>query len=203
MGSDKGGVRRGDLFNGAYAMGAMTEDRMRYTASRVVESVPAGATFMKLAWTPVIGSVKVIQADGTELVEGKDWNLVPSDMFFDKRLNPNHYDADGKYQGALADPDRNIELGDYDAAVPTTDSFGWRGGYGTKATPANSRKDAIILKDGMGDPAQTLEGLRVAYEYDNLVIPQDDLPILSAHLEHVQLVARARRIAIYYSQVEA
>ena len=38
---------------------------------------------------------------------------------------------------------------------------------------------------------------------DNVVIPQDDLPILSAHLESVHLQARARRIAIYFSQISA
>lgn len=38
---------------------------------------------------------------------------------------------------------------------------------------------------------------------DNVVIPQDDLPILSAHLESIHLQARARRIAIYYSQISA
>lgn len=38
---------------------------------------------------------------------------------------------------------------------------------------------------------------------DNVVIPQDDLPILSAHLESIHLQARARRIAIYFSQIAA
>lgn len=167
MGSDKGGVRRGDLFNGVYAMGKMTEDRMNYTGERVVEIIPAGVTAMALAWTPVVGSIKVIQADGTELVEGKDWTLADAAMVFDKRLNPNHYNADGEYQGALAQPDREIELGEYQTAENlNTDGFGFRGGYGTKATPANSGKKAIILSDDMG---QAISGLRVAYVYGFIV----------------------------------
>lgn len=44
---------------------------------------------------------------------------------------------------------------------------------------------------------------KLAYVYDNQVIPQNDLPILNAKLEAIPLVAHARRIAIYYSQIAA
>ena len=58
-------------------------------------------------------------------------------------------------------------------------------------------KKAIILSEVSDLPC------KVAYEYENTVIPQDDLPILSAHLNSIQLRARARRIAIYFSQIAA
>lgn len=41
----------------------------------------------------------------------------------------------------------------------------------------------------------------VKYVYDNVVIPQNDLPILNARIENIPLLAKARRIAIYYSQI--
>ena len=228
-GSDKGGVRRGDLFNGVYAMGQMNEDRMNYTGERVVETIPEGVDFMALAWTPVIGSVKVTDQFGNdvpfELKKAEDLKY-----FFDKRLNPNHYDADRVYQGAIAadaaaieaqeaiiaNPDstaeqieaakkqieqlkaeaRMINLGEYKYPEEANPD-GWRGGYGTNAKSDLEGKWAVIL-----DP--TIEGMkRVSYIYDNVVIPQDDLPILSAHLESVHLQARARRIAIYFSQISA
>ena len=44
---------------------------------------------------------------------------------------------------------------------------------------------------------------KIAYEYDNIVIPQNDLPILNAKIESIPLVAKARRIAVYYSQIAA
>lgn len=44
---------------------------------------------------------------------------------------------------------------------------------------------------------------KVKYVYDNVVIPQNDLPIVNAHMESIALVARARRVAIYYSQIAA
>ena len=46
-------------------------------------------------------------------------------------------------------------------------------------------------------------GDKVRYEYDNVVIPQNDLPIVNAELANIPLVAKARRIAIYYSQMAA
>lgn len=44
---------------------------------------------------------------------------------------------------------------------------------------------------------------KLAYEYDNVVIPQNDLPILNAKMEAIPLIAKARRIAVYYSQIAA
>jgi hypothetical protein len=44
---------------------------------------------------------------------------------------------------------------------------------------------------------------KVAYVYDNVVIPQNDIPQLTASLEGIELAAKARRIGIYYSQLAA
>lgn len=44
---------------------------------------------------------------------------------------------------------------------------------------------------------------KVAYVYDNIVIPQADLPMLKAEMKSIPLIARARRIAVYYSQIAA
>ena len=47
------------------------------------------------------------------------------------------------------------------------------------------------------------EGDKVAYIYNNVNIPQNDLPIVNAEMKAIPLVAKARRIAIYYSQIAA
>lgn len=47
------------------------------------------------------------------------------------------------------------------------------------------------------------EIVKVKYVYDNVRIPQNDLPIYNAHMEGIGLEAHARRIAIYYSQMAA
>lgn len=44
---------------------------------------------------------------------------------------------------------------------------------------------------------------KIAYVYDNVVVPQNDLPMIKAEMKNISLVAKARRIAIYYSQIAA
>ena len=44
---------------------------------------------------------------------------------------------------------------------------------------------------------------KIAYEYNNVVIPQNDLPMLKAEMKSIPLIAKARRIAVYYSQMAA
>ena len=46
-------------------------------------------------------------------------------------------------------------------------------------------------------------GDKVRYEYDNVVIPQDKIPTLTARMNGIELAAKARRIAVYYSQMAA
>lgn len=44
---------------------------------------------------------------------------------------------------------------------------------------------------------------KIAYTYDNVIIPQNDIPQLTAHMQGIELAAKARRIGIYYSQMAA
>ena len=44
---------------------------------------------------------------------------------------------------------------------------------------------------------------KIAYFYDNIIVPQAKLPTLKAEMKSIPLIARARRIAIYYSQIAA
>lgn len=44
---------------------------------------------------------------------------------------------------------------------------------------------------------------KIAYVYNNVEIPQEKLPTLKAELKNIQLEAKARRIAVYYSQMAA
>ena len=44
---------------------------------------------------------------------------------------------------------------------------------------------------------------KVAYVYDNIIVPQEKLPTLVAKMESIPLLAKARRIAVFYSQIAA
>lgn len=55
-----------------------------------------------------------------------------------------------------------------------------------------------------GTVTATVSGVKkIAYKYDNVVIPQNDLPTLKAEMKSIPLIAKARRIAVYYSQIAA
>lgn len=124
-GSNKGGVKQGDLFNDVFALGAMTDERMNYTGANIVESIGSEAVSFTPAWTPVIGKVEVHKvADDT-------WEELPKE---------------------------NFVAGTYDKA---------------------------------------------RYVYDNVKIPQNDIPQYTAVMEGMELSAKARRIGIYYSQMAA
>ena len=44
---------------------------------------------------------------------------------------------------------------------------------------------------------------KIAYAYDNIVIPQNTIPSIKAQMKSIPLLAKARRIAVYYSQIAA
>lgn len=66
---------------------------------------------------------------------------------------------------------------------------------------------AVNTEDWKVDETGKLTGtgvaakVKVAYEYDNVVIPQNDIPQVTARMRSIALEAKARRIAIYYSQM--
>lgn len=71
----------------------------------------------------------------------------------------------------------------------------------------NIAADGTATYSNTADTAGT--GKKVAYFYDNVIIPQEDangkslLPTLKAELKNIGLEAHARRIAVFYSQMAA
>ena len=127
-GSNKGGVKQGDLFNDVFALGAMTDERMNYTGATVVEKVEEEGT---VKWMQR-GKVGIV-GDNGEWKEG-----------FVKKANGEFVEV------------ANVHVGD-----------------------------------------------DVTYIYNNIEIPQEDIPQLTAVMEGMELSAKARRIGIYYSQMAA
>lgn len=140
LGTEKGGVGENTLVADPYKFGTMTEDRVNYTADRVVETVPADATSINISWTPIV-------------------------------------------KGVFKDTDGNLA--------------------DVKITAA----DGTVTYKTLAKGATTIDasaGARVAYVYDNVVVPQKSgIPTLKAELDSIDLHAHARRIAVYYSQIAA
>lgn len=68
----------------------------------------------------------------------------------------------------------------------------------------------IVIEDALNNVRvgiKNAEGVaytyKVGYIYDNVIIPQHDLPMVRAEMKSIALVAKARRISIYYSQIAA
>ena len=106
-------------------------------------------------------------------------------------------------QGIFKDADGNV-LGD----VKVTPTGGGDVVYGTFADAASAKTGTLAsmtfkAADGSSTSHSFVAGDKIAYCYDNVVIPQNDLPILNAQMKSIPLIARARRIAVYYSQIAA
>ena len=45
--------------------------------------------------------------------------------------------------------------------------------------------------------------VKIGYVYNNIVVPQNNIPSIKAEMKSIPLLAKARRIAVYYSQIAA
>ena len=72
-----------------------------------------------------------------------------------------------------------------------------------EGTAWTAAADGTITAGDYASGKSASDVAKLAYEYDNIVIPQNDLPILNAKMESIPLLAKARRIAVYYSQIAA
>ena len=175
-GSRKGGVNRGDLFNGAWQLGQMTDDRVRYTGNAVVEAAShttGSDTSVTLAWNPVYETIEVLAADGTPLVAGTDY-VIGSASEVDKRWT------------------KDTVSGDTSALAPLTNSVD----VAPNTIPVDAKAVTVTIAS-----ATATGTYRIKYLYDNIVVPQNDIPQLNAEMAEITLTAHARRIAVYYSQI--
>lgn len=65
----------------------------------------------------------------------------------------------------------------------------------------DAKTGAITVMNGSETVKSTK--VKIKYLYDNVIVPQNDLPILNAQMANIPLTAKTRRIAVYYSQIAA
>ena len=71
---------------------------------------------------------------------------------------------------------------------------------GVEITDYTATAEGVITINAGANNGDTV---KVGYLYNNAVIPQNDLPILNAEMDGIDLKARVRRIAVYYSNLAA
>ena len=75
---------------------------------------------------------------------------------------------------------------------------------GAEVTYTAEKKDNGLVEITVSSGAGATDSVKVSYEYDNQVIPaQNELPTVKARMSGITLTAKARRIAIEYSQFAA
>jgi len=102
-------------------------------------------------------------------------------------------DVDADYTSARVV--ENVEAGEI--------VFAWKPQFGTVEFLADGATEYVALEADENGVYTAESAGKVKYLYNNVVIPQNDLPMIKAEMKSIALVAKARRIAIYYSQIAA
>ena len=177
-GSNKGKIAQGHVFNSPFGLGDVDPN---YTSSQVAQDFTFGesTTTIAMTWKPVVpGSVKIVNGEDTYYDNGKG-GLMKNPTSVSRRV-VNVVEEDGR----LAGTDAKIEVV-------------FVGGSEAGSIEYAGATAGVTLTTGITGATT------VTYTYNNVVIPQNDLPVLNAEVKALPLIAKARRIAIYYSQIAA
>ena len=121
-------------------------------------------------------------------------------------------DTDGTYTGsAVVEPVETFTSGTTkvaftpvtEASIRLLDANGAQVDDADGSHPATAAADGTITQTSFKDGKSATDVAKVAYVYNNIQVPQTALPTLRAELKNIPLEAKARRIAIYYSQMAA
>lgn len=107
-------------------------------------------------------------------------------------------DADGKTWRAESVNGREITLTDAEVAFEVE-----RNGNVERVFAETDTESKVITIAEDGSVEGLDDGVKVSYVYNNIVVPQNALPTVKAEMEAMPLLAKARRIAVFYSQIAA
>ena len=140
-------------------------------------------------WKPVIrGTVTVTNGTNTFVDDGKGKLILVSAGDSVARRT------------AMTQPVDNVaNMGDL--RLEGVDSYVETVVYNAAGKPVTTPAGTIDYETGKIEiPGGVVNDVQVAYSYNNVNIPQNDIPLLIAKIEAMPLIAKARRIAIYYSK---
>lgn len=204
-GSNKGATTQGTVLNSPFQLGAVDPT---YTSSQVVEASKAtpSQTEFGLKWAPVVPGSIVITVTDTDGANAKTYYddgkgkliSLQEGTTITKRFVATQGETDGTLSGvAGAFEVSTTGTGTEDKGTVEYGLVSTR----TLGGPVYDTKTAakVTFSEGITENYN----VSISYLYNNVVIPQNDLPVLSAQMKAIPLIAHARRIAIYYSQIAA
>lgn len=173
-GSNKGSVEQGTIVNDPFRLGNYDQN---YTSAKVITEAKAATSDAGVA-SGKLNWIPVVKAHA-EFIVGAETILDGGDgkLYQGREVAP----------GASVLPNGNVVPGEVITAGTEVGTIDYATGeYSFTAT---------------GIAAVT--PVFANYIYDNVVIPQNDLPILNAEMKAIPLIAKPRRIAVYFSQIAA
>lgn len=203
-GVTKGNVEAGYVFNDPFHLGKVDPN---YTSSRVNKNFTAAAGGTKsftTQWKPLIeGTITVkvthegttrtfVDTAGGKFTQVKDGDSVTRRTVMVQPVTEVSGLSEPRFEGTEAKVETVVLQASGEVETATT---GATIDYGTGVITFGADADNMQVAEG--------DAVEIAYTYNNVVIPQNDLPLLTARMESMPLLARARRIAIYYSQMAA
>ena len=194
-GSNKGASKQGDLITSPFALGKAEPN---YTSSTVIENhtEAASATEINLKWCPVVpGSIAFTIGDDNYF-DGGD-GILYQGTFASKVFQGEALGEDGRLEGRAG---RFVV--DHGAATPVgTVQYGYVNSKSVTGAIYDANQKAKITFTASPFAAETL--VTVNYLYNNVAIMQEDIPTVTAVNKGIYLMAKARRVAITYSQMAA
>lgn len=205
LGSNKGASNQGDVYNTPFSLAQMRNGERvpfdaDYTSAKVVDTgtTPTDGK-IHMHWNPVIPkTVKLTtyKADGTvDKVyldvngDGQFYDVTNSSVSTKVSACGNTYNVDVIVTPAVTTPAAGLSVVYGKGSTSRTDGTP-EACFGTSTAPNRGLDVAVVT----GLAADTKYEL--SYVYNNIYIPQNDLPLLNVEMDSIPLIAKARRIAI-------
>ena len=197
--SNKGASTQGDLIVNPFKNGKVDPT---YTSSTVAEnhaleakeSATVQVQEIDLKWCPVVPGSVAFKIGADNYFDGGDGKIYKG--FFKSKV----FTAEGKDNAGVVEGRAGrfvVERGD--ATEVGTITYGYAKAKSVTGAIYDGKTEAVITfaqEQPTGDAA-------IKYTYNNIAIMQDDIPMVTAVQKGIYLMAKARRIAINYSQMAA
>ena len=183
-GSTKGNTVQGDVFNDPFRLGKVDP---QYTSSRVTKdyNLTESTDSFTMDWKPVVAGTVSVVVGTTTYVDDGEGNLISV---------PEGGSVARKTE--MVQPVAQVsDMADLrlEGVIPVVKTIV----YNADGTPKTTPDGSVDYAAGTITVTGGVQGaVQVAYSYNNVLIPQNDIPLLSAKIESMPLLAKARRIAI-------
>ena len=192
--SNKGASAQGDLIVNPFKNGKVDPT---YTSSTVELNQAVADNKLTLNWVPVVpGSVAFTIGDDAYF-DGGD-GIIYQGAFASKVFTAEGKDEDGRVEGRVEGRAGRFVVDHGTAVAVGTIDYGFANAKSVTGRIYDDKTKAVITFTNA-----TTGNAAIKYTYNNMAIMQDDIPMVTAVQKGIYLMAKARRVAINYSQMAA